>query len=119
MDAILIVLVMMVLLALQGFFSGSEIALVNVDKITMHAKASQGVLLTGLEHLENEHLEEPAVVVDGNAPLLFHVPDVVRVAAAGPGVGGSGRIVGAGCHAGPCLQEEREDRKECFVAFGL
>ncbi len=42
MDVILIVLVMIVLLALQGFFSGSEIALVNADKIVMHAKASQG-----------------------------------------------------------------------------
>jgi len=42
MDVVLIVFAMIILLLLQGFFSGSEIALVNVDKIHMRAKASQG-----------------------------------------------------------------------------
>ncbi len=32
----------MVLLLLEGFFSGSEMALVNADKIRLHAKANQG-----------------------------------------------------------------------------
>jgi CBS domain containing-hemolysin-like protein len=33
---------MIILLLLEGFFSGSEIALVNADKIKLHARASQG-----------------------------------------------------------------------------
>lgn len=35
-------LLMLVLLLLKGFFSGSEIALVNADKIKLHHKAKQG-----------------------------------------------------------------------------
>ena len=42
MDILLILLVMMVLLLLKGFFSGSEIALVNSDKLKMHHRAKQG-----------------------------------------------------------------------------
>jgi CBS domain containing-hemolysin-like protein len=42
MEAILILLTMLALLLLEGFFSGSEIALVNADKIRLRAKASQG-----------------------------------------------------------------------------
>ncbi len=42
MDAVLIILAMVVLLLLEGFFSGSEMALVNADKIRLHAKANQG-----------------------------------------------------------------------------
>ncbi len=42
MESILILLSMVVLLLLEGFFSGSEIALVNADKIRLRAKASQG-----------------------------------------------------------------------------
>ena len=38
----MIVLLMLVLLLLKGFFSGSEIALVNSDKIKMRAMANQG-----------------------------------------------------------------------------
>jgi CBS domain containing-hemolysin-like protein len=42
MDLLLIFLVMFLLLLLKGFFSGSEIALVNSDKFKMHHKAKQG-----------------------------------------------------------------------------
>ena len=42
MDLLLILLVMVLLLLLKGFFSGSEIALVNADKFKMHHKANQG-----------------------------------------------------------------------------
>jgi len=42
MDLLLIFLAMVVLLLLKGFFSGSEIALVNSDKLKMHHKANQG-----------------------------------------------------------------------------
>ena len=42
MDLLLILVVMLVLLLLKGFFSGSEIALVNSDKFKMHHKANQG-----------------------------------------------------------------------------
>ncbi len=42
MDFLIILLVMVLLLILKGFFSGSEIALVNSDKLKMHHKANQG-----------------------------------------------------------------------------
>ena len=42
MDGLIIFLTMVVLLLLKGFFSGSEIALVNSDKFKMHHKANQG-----------------------------------------------------------------------------
>ncbi len=42
MDAVWIILAMVVLLLLEGFFSGSEMALVNADRIRLHAKANQG-----------------------------------------------------------------------------
>ena len=42
MDLLIIFLIMVVLLLLKGFFSGSEIALVNSDKFKMHHKANQG-----------------------------------------------------------------------------
>ena len=42
MEIFLILLSMLVLLLLKGFFSGSEIALVNSDKIKLQAMASQG-----------------------------------------------------------------------------
>jgi putative hemolysin len=42
MDFLIILLVMILLLFLKGFFSGSEIALVNSDKLKMHHKAKQG-----------------------------------------------------------------------------
>jgi putative hemolysin len=42
MEYIIIPLVMILLLLLKGFFSGSEIALVNSDKIKLHHKANQG-----------------------------------------------------------------------------
>ncbi|MGB5441180.1 MAG: hemolysin family protein [Gammaproteobacteria bacterium] len=42
MDFLIILLVMVLLLLLKGFFSGSEIALVNSDKFKMHHKANQG-----------------------------------------------------------------------------
>jgi putative hemolysin len=42
MDLLIIFLTMVVLLLLKGFFSGSEIALVNSDKFKMHHKANQG-----------------------------------------------------------------------------
>jgi CBS domain containing-hemolysin-like protein len=42
MDLLLILLVMILLLLLKGFFSGTEIALVNSDKFKMHHKANQG-----------------------------------------------------------------------------
>ena len=43
MDFLIILLVMVLLLLLKGFFSGSEIALVNSDKLKMHHKANQGL----------------------------------------------------------------------------
>jgi len=42
MDILLIIIAMVVLLLLKGFFSGSEIALVNSDKLKLHHKAKQG-----------------------------------------------------------------------------
>lgn len=42
MDLLLIIVVMILLLLLKGFFSGSEIALVNSDKLKLHHKAKQG-----------------------------------------------------------------------------
>lgn len=42
MDILLIIVAMLVLLLLKGFFSGSEIALVNSDKLKLHHKAKQG-----------------------------------------------------------------------------
>jgi putative hemolysin len=42
MDVLYILLAMIILLLLKGFFSGSEIALVNSDKIHLHHKANQG-----------------------------------------------------------------------------
>ena len=42
MELFLIILTMVVLLLLEGFFSGSEIALVHADKIRLHARANQG-----------------------------------------------------------------------------
>jgi putative hemolysin len=42
METLLILLAMLVLLLLQGFFSGSEIALVNADKFKMRHLASKG-----------------------------------------------------------------------------
>ena len=42
MELLVIVPVMVLLLLLKGFFSGSEIALVNSDKLKLHHKANQG-----------------------------------------------------------------------------
>ena len=42
MDLFWILVSMLVLLLLKGFFSGSEIALVNADKIKLNARANQG-----------------------------------------------------------------------------
>jgi len=42
MDLLIILLVMVLLLLLKGFFSGSEMALVNSDKFKMHHRANQG-----------------------------------------------------------------------------
>ena len=42
MDLFWILLSMLILLLLKGFFSGSEIALVNADKIKLNARANQG-----------------------------------------------------------------------------
>ena len=42
MDLFWILVSMLVLLLLKGFFSGSEIALVNADKIRLNARANQG-----------------------------------------------------------------------------
>ena len=42
MDFLVILPVMVLLLLLKGFFSGSEIALVNSDKLKLHHKANQG-----------------------------------------------------------------------------
>jgi len=42
MEILLILLTMFILLLLKGFFSGSEIALVNSDKVKLQAMASQG-----------------------------------------------------------------------------
>ena len=42
MDILLTLLLMVVLLILKGFFSGSEIAMVNADKVKLNALASKG-----------------------------------------------------------------------------
>ncbi len=42
MDILIVVVVMLLMLLLKGFFSGSEIALVNVDKIKLRHRAKQG-----------------------------------------------------------------------------
>ena len=41
-EIILLILAILVLLLLKGFFSGSEIALVNCDKVKLNARANQG-----------------------------------------------------------------------------
>ena len=41
-EMLLILLSMLILLLLKGFFSGSEIALVNSDKLKLHHQANQG-----------------------------------------------------------------------------
>jgi CBS domain containing-hemolysin-like protein len=41
-EIILLILALLVLLLLKGFFSGSEIALVNCDKVKLNARANQG-----------------------------------------------------------------------------
>ena len=42
MSIALMILLVIVLLLLKGFFSGSEIALVNCDKVKLNARANQG-----------------------------------------------------------------------------
>jgi CBS domain containing-hemolysin-like protein len=42
MDLLVILIVMVLFLLLKGFFSGSEIALVNADKLKLHHKANTG-----------------------------------------------------------------------------
>ncbi len=42
MDPVLAIVLMIILLLLKGFFSGSEIALVNADKFKLHHAAKQG-----------------------------------------------------------------------------
>jgi len=42
MEFLIILMFMVLLLLLKGFFSGSEIALVNSDKLKLHHKANQG-----------------------------------------------------------------------------
>jgi putative hemolysin len=42
MEILYVLLAMVILLLFKGFFSGSEIALVNSDKIRLHHKANQG-----------------------------------------------------------------------------
>lgn len=42
MTVILVLLLIVLLLLLKGFFSGSEIALVNCDKVKLNARANQG-----------------------------------------------------------------------------
>jgi putative hemolysin len=42
MDIVLIIMAMVALLLLQGFFSGSEIALVHADRLKLHHLANQG-----------------------------------------------------------------------------
>ncbi len=42
MDPLLTILLMVALLLAKGFFSGSEIALVNADKIKLRHRAKQG-----------------------------------------------------------------------------
>ncbi len=48
MDILLIIVFMLVLLLIKGFFSGSEIALVNADKMKLHHLANQGNKGAGL-----------------------------------------------------------------------
>lgn len=60
MGYILIVVIMLVLLLLKGFFSGSEIALVNSDKIKLRHQAKQGH--RGAE-LSLKLLRDPAVLL--------------------------------------------------------
>lgn len=42
MEILLIILAMILLLLLEGFFSGSEIALVHAEKVRLHAEANKG-----------------------------------------------------------------------------
>ena len=41
-EIVLLILALLILLLLKGFFSGSEIALVNCDKVKLNARANQG-----------------------------------------------------------------------------
>jgi len=60
MEYILVIVIMLVLLFLKGFFSGSEIALVNSDKIKLRHKAKQGHRGAGLSL---KLLQDPAVLL--------------------------------------------------------
>lgn len=42
MDVVIVIVAMVLLLLLQGFFSGSEIALVHADKLKLHHRMNQG-----------------------------------------------------------------------------
>ena len=42
MDTLFVILTVLALILLKGFFSGSEIAMVNADKLKLHHKANQG-----------------------------------------------------------------------------
>ncbi len=42
MEIFFVLLIMVILLLLKGFFSGSEIAMVNSDKVKLHHMATQG-----------------------------------------------------------------------------
>jgi len=59
-DILLIIAAMIVLLLLEGFFSGSEMALVHADRIRLHAEANKGNRGAGLVL---KMFERPAVLL--------------------------------------------------------
>ena len=65
MSGLWLLLGMLVLLLLKGFFSGSEMALVNADKLKLHHRANQGhrgsslVLDLFRQYFEQYEIEPP------------------------------------------------------------
>ena len=55
LDILLLIFIMLIFLLLKGFFSGSEIALVNADKIKLRHKSRQGH--KGAKEVTEEHRE--------------------------------------------------------------
>ena len=56
LDILLLIFIMLIFLLLKGFFSGSEIALVNADKIKLRHKSRQGH--KGAKEVTEEHREK-------------------------------------------------------------
>ena len=77
-EVLLILLAMVLLLLLQGFFSGSEIALVNADKLRLRHLASQG---NKGAQLVTKMFQRPEVLLGTCYGKVFAVPAPVHLCA--------------------------------------